>query len=126
MGMIQFPQKSKGVFPLIMKKKAHDDCHQQWHSNDAGKVSSKSSFMPNPGNRDSNKFLCNLCSMLQHRGSFMVLSLCFQGKHFGFPPLFAHCLHPVELAHLPLITIFRKSDELRRGRTGEFNLASWK
>ena len=119
MGMIEFPQKSKRVFPLTIKKRAHDHRCQQWHSNDAGRLSSKSSFMPDPGSGDSNKFLCNLCSMLQRRGSFMVLSLCFQGKYFGFSPLFAHCLHLVELAHLPHVTIFQRNDKLRRGGSSE-------
>lgn len=122
-GMIQFPRKSKGVFPLIIKKRAHDHCRQQWHSNDAGRVSRKSSFMPNPGSGDSNKFLCNLCSTLQHSGSFMVLGLCFQGKNLGFPPLFAHWLHLVELAHLPHVPFFWISDKLRRGGSGEISSA---
>lgn len=120
MGMIQLPQKSKGDFPLIMKKRAHDHCHLQWHSNDAGRVSSKSSSsMPNPGSGDSNKFLRGLYSMLQRRGSFMVLNLCFQGKRFGFLLCFGRCLHLMEMVHLPRVTFFWIRDKLRRGGSGE-------
>lgn len=82
--------------------------NQQWRSNHAGRVSSKSSHMSNSGSGDFNKFQCNLCATLPTRALPCLLTASTMWNWLTCCVL--RC---------------SKVIRVRRGGSGKFNLASW-